>query len=359
MTENQAWLAFSWIGLGSRSFKRLVAQSSDLSKLWPKRSSVIRKLRLGAKQRDAVCARARDFSMADAESRLKASGISYLCLYQKKYPELLKEIYDPPPVLYVRGNISILNQPSIAIVGSRQASMYGKKCTEHFSEYLAERNWVINSGLAYGIDSWAHQAALGTGSSIAVLAGGLSTKLMNWQAIISDEILAKDGLIISEMPPDVPALKHNFLLRNRIIAGLSYATLVVEARAKSGALTTARATVNAGRTVYAIPADIDRPSAAGSLALLRQGATMVQEPQEIHEEVMGQLTDNHREHIRTDMLGPIHKQILNKIGNAKLGFEQLVRSTKKPTERILVALSELEVTGRLARQQDGTFYIKS
>lgn len=202
------------------------------------------------------------------------------------YPPYLKEIADPPLVLFVEGDPSILQKINLAVVGSRHATPMGLNTAEQFSYCLAEEGFVISSGLALGIDGAAHRGALtAKGMTIGVAGTGLLHRYPRSHAKLMDEMIEKKGAVISEFPLETPPKAMNFPQRNRIIAGLSIGIVVVEAALKSGSLITARYAVENGRDVFAIPGSIHHPLARGCHYLIRQGAKLVEEAKDIIEEL--------------------------------------------------------------------------
>ena len=205
-----------------------------------------------------------------------------ICIDTQAYPKLLSEIYDPPPFLYVKGELAVLQEPQIAIVGCRDMTPYGQMCAWKFGQELAGLGLVINSGLAYGIDSVAHQAALrARGKTIAVLGTGLNTIYPQPHQALAEKIIAEQGALVSELPPDTGIRREHFPRRNRIISGLSLGTLVIEAMEKSGSLITARSALEQNRSVFAIPGMIDHSKSRGCHQLLREGAILVENIEDI------------------------------------------------------------------------------
>lgn len=213
--------------------------------------------------------------MAEAE-RLEKSGIALVPLEDKRTPAMLREIYDPPIALYVRGDLSNASTPTIACVGSRKATPYGRTVTGILVRPLAAKGLTIISGLAYGIDAEAHRAALAVhGRTIAVLGSGVADSSLYPRAHrgLAAEMIAGGGAIVSEYPPETEARAEFFPQRNRIIAGLSHAVVIVEAADGSGALITARLALAENRDVFAVPGPITSPLSYGTNLLLRDGAT--------------------------------------------------------------------------------------
>ena len=202
--------------------------------------------------------------------------IKEISILDENYPELLKQIYDPPKCLYVMGNLEILNTPSIAIVGCREASEYGKKAATYFSYNLAKQGITIVSGLAKGIDSYSHIGALqAKGKTIAIIGSGLDIIYPKENEQLAKKIIEQGGAIISEYPLGTRPTQDHFPARNRIISGLSKAVLVVEAKEKSGSLITADFAMEQGKEVYAVPGNINSINSVGTNNLIKDGAIPV------------------------------------------------------------------------------------
>lgn len=203
------------------------------------------------------------------------------------YPKQLKHIADPPPFLFVRGNIQVLSQPQIAIVGSRKTSQTGHQVAEQFALALAQQGFYITSGLAHGIDASAHRGALqaGQGQTLAVMGTGVNLCYPTANQGLYRQIVEAGGAIVSEFMPNTPAREYHFPRRNRIVSGLSLGVLVVEAALKSGSLITAQTALEQNRQVFAIPGHIYNEHSRGCHQLIRDGAMLVDEPQQIVDEL--------------------------------------------------------------------------
>ncbi|MDQ1003741.1 DNA processing protein [Neobacillus niacini] len=214
------------------------------------------------------------------------NGIKVITIFDQNYPSLLKEIYQPPWVLFVKGDLSLLEKhPKLAVVGSRQATPYGKNAISLMFPPLVEKGVVIVSGLASGIDTLAHEYAMKNGGkTIAVIAGGLYHIYPKENAALAKEMM-KSQLIISEYPPDTKPLRWHFPARNRIISGLSNGTFIIEAKRKSGSLITANYAVNEGRDVFSLPGSIFNQNSLGTNDLIKQGAKLVMSSEDILEEL--------------------------------------------------------------------------
>ncbi len=214
---------------------------------------------------------------------MQKSGTRLLPLSDPLYPPLLRQIPDPPIALFVRGDATLLSEPQLAMVGSRNPSVEGRRNAEEFAEYLAKCGLVITSGMALGIDAASHKGALKGGKTVAVWGTGLDKAYPPRNRELAEEIIAK-GVVVSEFPPGTPPLPTHFPRRNRIISGLAVGTLVVEAAKQSGSLITARLASEQGREVFAIPGSIHNPMARGCHRLLRDGAKLVESAGDILEE---------------------------------------------------------------------------
>ena len=216
---------------------------------------------------------------------MEKNNIDIISIEDKEYPSVLKEIYNPPINLYIRGDKSILNMPNFAIVGCREATDYGKKIAEEFGFKLSKNGFNIVSGLARGIDSFSHLGAVkAKQKTIAVLGNGLDTIYPKENLKLSEDILNLGGAIISEYPLGTPPSKKNFPARNRIISGIRNGILVVEAKEKSGTMITLDFALEQGRDVFAIPGNIDSENSFGTNEVIKQGAKLVTTWEEIVEE---------------------------------------------------------------------------
>ena len=206
---------------------------------------------------------------------MKENNIKIININEREYPQALKEIYDPPISLYVKGNIEKLNNKNIGIVGCRECTTYGKKSAEYFAYNLSKQNINIVSGLAKGIDSYAHLGSLNTDNTIAVLGNGLDIIYPKENLELANEIIKRGGTIISEYPCGTKPDKMKFPARNRIISGISSGIIVIEAKEKSGTLITVDFALEQGRDVFVVPGNINSINSVGTNDLIKQGARLV------------------------------------------------------------------------------------
>ncbi|MDG4813233.1 DNA-processing protein DprA [Hydrogenovibrio sp. 3SP14C1] len=282
-----------------------------------------------------------------------------LTLKDAAYPELLKRISDPPILLYVRGDVSLLSEPQLAIVGSRNASKQGRLTAMDFAQYLASVGLTITSGLASGIDKAAHEGALQAGASssqalqgttVAVVATGLDRVYPAANRELARQI-ANQGVLVSEYPLGSKPMAHFFPQRNRIISGLSVGTLVVEAALKSGSLITARTALEQDREVFAVPGSINSPQAKGCHQLIRQGAKLVESGQDILEELSAilqlSLNDTSAEQDGSNEKDVVAESssLLQYIEFEPIGLDELVVLSKLPVSDIQSQLLMLELEG--------------
>lgn len=292
---------------------------------------------------------------ADVSAEIEAAlnwagnpGHSILTLADADYPASLLEIPDPPALLYVRGNSDLLRSPSLAMVGSRNATPQGMQTAENFAKALASRGLTIVSGLALGIDAAAHRGALAAGGKTVAVIGTGADRLYPARNRELALAIAEHGAIVSEFPLGTPAIAANFPRRNRIISGLSRGVLVVEAAPESGSLITARLAGEQGREVFAIPGSIHSPVARGCHKLIKQGAKLVETAQDVLDEfaqfvddpaneVDGQSETDHDQH-----------PVLAALGHDPCGLDDLVERTGWPADRLLPELLGLEFAGRIS-----------
>ncbi|MEO0389965.1 MAG: DNA-processing protein DprA [Pseudomonadota bacterium] len=286
----------------------------------------------------------------------RAAGATLLPDTHPAYPALLRRIDDAPPFLWVIGHIQLLQRPALALVGARNASSLGTRMAQTLAKDLGAAGHVIVSGLARGVDAAAHLAALDTGT-IAVLAGGVDVLYPAENASLGAQI--KDqGLLVSEQPMGLQPMARHFPARNRIISGLTTATIVVEAAAKSGSLITARGALDQGRDVLAVPGTPFDARAAGCNALIRDGATLVRGASDVLDAIAQPTAAPRSAAAPKPPAVPhktqrLHAEILSRLGPAPLAEDQLIRDLGHPAGQVAPALVELELDGQIDRQPGG------
>ncbi|MCW1934442.1 DNA-processing protein DprA [Pararhodobacter zhoushanensis] len=288
-------------------------------------------------------------------------GARLLFLGAPDYPLPLAALTDPPPVLWARGRGAVLGRPAVAIVGARNASSLGGRMARKLAEGLGYHGFVVVSGLARGIDTTAHGGALKTGT-IAVMAGGVDVIYPAENEMLAASI-ADQGLLVSEQPIGLSPQARHFPRRNRLIAGLSRAVIVVEAAEGSGSLITARDALDQGRELLAVPGHPMDPRAAGCNLLIRDGATLVRDTADVLAALEGSLERDPPTPAPQTRTGPpahtwpdtltLHRLILDRLGPSPVAEDQLLRDLDLPAQAVAPALLFLELDGRVQRQPGG------
>jgi len=346
-------------GLNAAQLARIAAAGPDLALLEHPDSAEYARLELTT----AVVAwlRAPDEERIAADLRwLAASGCTLLAATDLRYPESLRQSPGAPAVLFVRGEVSALSEPQLAMVGSRNPTAGGRATARDFAAFFARAGLTVTSGLALGIDAACHEGALSAeGLTIAVLGHGLDDLYPPENKNLAARIEAH-GALVSEFPPGVPPLRNHFPRRNRIIAGLSAGTLVVEAARESGSLITARLAGDAGREVFAIPGSIHNPLVRGCHQLIRQGAKLVECAEDVLSELRISLTD---QLLATPSAGAKkdasldkeYKILLDALAFEPASVDSLIERTGMNSESIASMLLILELDGHVAPHPGGRY----
>jgi DNA processing protein len=270
-------------------------------------------------------------------------------------PEELKQIPDPPLCLFIKGNVSCLSKGlNIGIVGTRKVSAYGRQVTTFFSSQLAKNGATVVSGMALGVDTLAHTGSLdGGGKTIAVLGCGVDIIYPTINRLLYQRILDTDGAIVSELPPGCMPRPFTFVLRNRIIAGLSRGVLVVEGGLSSGSMITAAYATEQGKDVYAVPMPILSPLSAGPNSLLKQGAKLVLDPEDILSEYGISKTEQ-LSSITNDL--PRDESLIYLcLQEENSDIHMLIHKTRLPVQKLLVLLSSMELKGIVSKNKEGRY----
>lgn len=295
----------------------------------------------------------------------RAAGARLITCADRDYPDALRQIADAPPILWTRGRVELLHQPMISLVGARNASSLGTRMARAMARDLGQKGIVVVSGLARGVDTAAHLAALPSGT-VAVFAAGVDVIYPAENTRLADDI-ARDGLTLSEQPPGLMPQARHFPARNRIISGLARAVIVVEAAAKSGSIITARNALDQGREVLAVPGHPFDARAAGCNMLLRDGATLVRSAEDVIEALpdLGAALPGAQPELPNLPPAPkpparslrdisnLHMQILDRLGPSPVAEDQLIRDLRANSAQVAPALVDLELDGRIRRQSGG------
>ncbi|MHC4719462.1 MAG: DNA-processing protein DprA [Planctomycetota bacterium] len=362
-------------GVGPTTFAKLLKHFGSVDRASGASVSELAKIDgIGFKSAEQI-ARTRGKFDAAAEMELaEKSGVWIIHFDDERYPPVLKRIYDPPPVLYIKGSLSSSDNLAIAIVGSRRCSLYGQEQSSRLAHFLGSAGFTIVSGMARGIDTAAHQGALSAGGrTIAVQGCGLGNIFPPENKKLF-ELIAESGACISELPLRYEPLSENFPPRNRIIAGLALGTIVVEAGLYSGGLITARAALENNREVMAVPGKVDSPLSKGAHQLLKQGARLVESVEDVTEALgyIGQQLTSHTseaaeaaaERIETPLfdvsqlkLSENEKVIYDNLSKEPVHLEQIIAETDLAAGSINAGLISLRLKG-LVKQLPGNLFLR-
>jgi DNA processing protein len=355
------WLAISQFAkIGAARFKKLYTYFPDMESAWTANVFELQKSGLEDNLAQEFIL-IRDQINPDAEmEKIQREGIKAVTVKDQQYPKLLKEIFNPPALLYIKGNIENLNsQFNIAVVGTRKISNYGKQITPELVKPLAQNGFTITSGLALGVDAIAHQSTVEVkGKTIAVLGSGLDNQSIypSSNRYLAKSIIDNDGTIISEFPVGMMPLKHNFPTRNRIISGLSLGTLVIEAAESSGALITAYIALEQNREVFAVPGSLFNRNSIGTHKLIQKGAKLVTGYQDILDEL--NLKDV-KSYVANQQVLPAtneEKIILDNISHDPTHVDQIIKNTQLSASLVSGCLSLMEMKG-MVKNLGGQNYI--
>ncbi|MGH8744603.1 MAG: DNA-processing protein DprA [Burkholderiales bacterium] len=350
--ETESWLALSLLpGLGDESFRKLLVAFGEPKKILTASSTELSRI-VPLKIARCISENSGLSSIHDALNWLKGDSNHLVTLADQNYPQLLLQIPDPPPLLYVKGRLDLLNQPALAIVGSRNATPQGVANAESFARALSDAGLSIVSGMALGIDAAAHRGGLkGASSSIAIVGTGLDIVYPARNRELA-HALADSGTLISEFPLGTPAVGSNFPRRNRIISGLCHGCMVVEAALSSGSLITARLALEQGREVFAIPGSIHSPLSKGCHALIKQGAKLVESAQDVLEEIGWKTTVDATVTPQSDSDSPL---LLQHLGFDPCDIDTLCARCRLPPDAVTAMLLKLELAGRVAALPGGLY----
>lgn len=264
----------------------------------------------------------------------------------ENYPQNLKRLGNPPIRLYVQGNINILNQNCIAVIGTRECSEYGRKWCEKFVKELLEYDLVIISGMAKGVDTIAHKTALKYGGkTIAVLPSGFNNIYPKENLKLYEQIISNNGLIISEYMPEVEPNSNRFLERNRIVSGLAIGTLVIEAEYRSGTSVTARMTREQGKIVFCIPGSLDNKKSIGTNKLIQKGAKLVTKVDDIIQNYNLQRKIKLNKEIETE----VKDEILDVLSSEPIDFNELLKKSNLKINEFMAKITMLELEGYIKK----------
>lgn len=369
LTDKFLWLAlhlacYTWPAL-HKAFIHHLADPDNRERLLRDGLQAIETSLPGISEKIAVVQKGRAFT--EEVNRLQTGPVTLLTLVDPLYPASLRWIFDPPPVLYVRGTLQPCHRLAVAVVGSRKPSHYGQTIAQRLSAALAKNGYTVVSGLARGIDSLAHAGALNAGGqTLAVLGSGINVVYPPENRRLCERIWAQ-GAVLSEFPLDTKPDRWNFPQRNRLISGLALGTLVIEATAHSGSLHTAQHALEQGREVFAVPGRIDAPNSQGTNSLIKRGAKLVEDISDILEEFsaavrtsahqyqapVAHATDPHT----PEALNAQEAQVWALLQAEEVHIDAVIHASQLPAQVVASILVTLELRG-FVQQFPGKFFAR-
>ncbi|MDB6124858.1 MAG: hypothetical protein JWQ71_3851 [Pedosphaera sp.] len=367
MDSREALVALNMIeGVGPVRVRQLLEHFGEAPTILGASPHELQRVRgIGADTADSIANWEKKVDLSGELKRITDFGCHILIQSDEDYPELLKQIYDPPVVLYVKGSLNAKDKNAVAMVGSRMTTHYGLEVARKLSYQLAYIGVTVVSGGARGIDTAAHQGALSAkGRTVAVLGTGINLVFPPENAELFERIAAS-GAVISQFPFNRNADKQSFPIRNRIVAGMTLGTVVVEANLTSGALITANMAVEAGRQVFAVPGRIDSPRSKGCHELIKKGAKLCEGAEDILSEFEYLFPASNRPPgaSETGMLPAINlseneQKVYDTLSNEESNIDEVIRRSGLPSSAVSVALLGLEMK-RLIRQLPGKMFVKN
>lgn len=359
MEERDYYLAFSLVnGIGPKTLKSLLNYFKTAEKAWNANSDELKTAGLNERLIKKLEIAKADFSLKIYQEKLKLKKASFIAICDKDYPQLLKNIENPPIVLYIKGDISKLNlQKMIGVVGTRKITSYGEQITKLFSFDLALSGFTIVSGLAMGVDAIASWSAIEAGGkTVAVLGNGVDLAFPTSNEKLYDRILESGGAIVSEFPLGQSPTIGSFPSRNRIIAGLSLGVLVTEGAEDSGSLITADYAFKFGRKVFAVPGPITSPLSKAPLKLISKGANLVLSAEDIAKELNIKTNSKTQNKRNLDGLSKEEIKVVQVLENENLNFDEIVRQIGLETSKTGTLLSLMELKG-IIKNADGKYSV--
>ena len=349
MDQTGFWLAFSHVkGIGAVRFRKLLS-FGELSRAWRQTARSCSPL-VFLEKRPRHPRKRESLDPLALTEQLRSKDISFLTWEDEAYPRYLKEIAQPPPVLYYKGTITVQDDLAVAIVGTRNVTSYGKQITQDTAAYLAQSGVTVVSGLARGVDGLAHQAAIEAGGrTIAVLGSGVDIIYPPEHRRLAERI-KEHGAIVSDYAPGTKPDGINFPPRNRIISGLSRATIVIEAGEKSGALITAKFAVEQNREVFAVPGSVLSPMSRGTNDLIGEGAMPMTNPKTVLEALRID-ADSRVEKPQQQNLTDAERTILHVLGQDSLHIDEICVRMDMSVEKLTVTLTMMELRGLVVKER--------
>ncbi|MBK9210768.1 MAG: DNA-protecting protein DprA [Anaerolineales bacterium] len=357
MDDKKYWIGFNLIkGIGAIRMQSLIAYFGDLETAWSADPASLAEAGLGAKVIERVLIARQKVDLDQVWAKIEAQGIKILTWQDEAYPSRLKEIAQPPPVLYIRGEYLPDDLFAVAIVGTRRVTPYGRQVTEELSTFLASNGITVISGLARGVDAIAHQTALKAGGrTIGILGSGVD-KIYPPEHLKLAEQMMERGAIISDYAPGTPPDASNFPPRNRIISALSLAVVVIEAGETSGALITAEFAAEQGREIFAVPGSILAPQSKGTNKLIQNGAQPLLSVNDIMQALDITRIGEHKAVRKVIPTDETEARLLQVITHEPLHVDEIRNQSELPIEKVSATLALMELKG-MVRQVGGMNYV--
>ncbi len=351
------WVGINLVkGIGAARLRLLLDHFGSVEAIWRAPAQALYATGLSPRLVESLLDVRARVSLDAVWDRIQSLGIQVLTWESDAYPRRLREIDQPPPVLYVVGDLQPQDEFAVAIVGTRRITAYGRQVAENIAAFLARNGLTVISGLARGVDSVAHKAALDAGGrTLAVLGNGVDRIYPPEHRKLA-ELIVQKGALISDYPLGTPPDSLNFPPRNRIISGLAQAVVIVEAGERSGALITASFAADQGRDVFAVPGNINAPQSAGTNKLIQQGAHPLVDPQEILEILnLTQVSEYQAARVVLPA-DATEAQVLRVVSQEPLHIDEICNQTGMPIETITATLAMMELKG-MVRQVGGMHYV--
>lgn len=357
MDDKKYWIGFNLIkGIGAVRMQGLIAYFGDLESAWRASPMDLAGAGLGLKVIERVVQARDSVDLDKVWEKIEKQGIKILTWQDEAYPQRLKEIDQPPPVLYIRGDYLPDDLFAVAIVGTRRVTPYGRQITEELSSFLAANGLTVISGLARGVDAIAHQATLKAGGrTIGVLGSGVDKIYPPEHRGLAEQMMDQ-GAIISDYAPGTPPEASNFPPRNRIISGLSLAVVVIEAGETSGALITAEFAAEQGREVFAVPGSILAPQSKGTNRLIQKGALPLLSVNDLMQALDITRVGKQKAARKIMPSDPTEAKLLSVLGHEPLHVDEIRNQSELPIEKVSSALALMELKG-MVRQVGGMNYV--
>ena len=357
MDDRKYWVGFNLIkGIGAVRMQGLAAYFGDMKIAWNASPADLAEAGLGAKVIERVLTARQTVSLDKVWERIESQGIKILTWGDETYPARLKEIDQPPPVMYIRGEYLLDDLFAVAIVGTRKVTPYGRQVTEEIASFLAANGMTVVSGLARGVDAIAHQTALKAGGrTIGILGSGVDKIYPPEHRGLAEQMMER-GAIISDYAVGTPPDASNFPPRNRIISGLSLAVVVIEAAETSGSLITAEFAAEQGREIFAVPGSILAPQSKGTNRLIQKGALPLLTPDDLMQALDLTRIGAQKSARKILPADETEARVLNVLGSEPLHVDEIRNQAGLPIEKISATLAMMELKG-MVRQVGGMNYV--